>query len=177
MDQPVFAGRLLRHSATNRPEEHAVFSPDGRWVVVRGEDNAARMWDAATGEPLAPPLRHDGTVVHAAFSSSGLRLLTADDDRTVRVWDPGSGELLAPPLRLAGVLQHAFFDPDDNRAIIVYEAGAMHTWNLTPTERPVAELIALAQVLSGSRIDDKQNRQDLDGDELRSAWDMLKAAP
>jgi WD40 repeat protein len=177
MDQPVSAGRLHRPLPANRPVEHAVFSPDGRQVVVRGEDTAARVWDTATGEPLTLPLRHEGPVVHAAFSPDGQRLLTADEHQTARMWDPASGELLAPPLRLPRALQRASFHPDGNRATVVCEGGALLTWNLTPTTRPVAELIALAQVLSCSRIDAKQNRRALDANELRSAWEMLKPAP
>jgi len=174
VDQPVFAGRLLR--PTNRRVAHAIFSPDGHWVVVCGEDDAARIWDVATGEPLTPPLRHEGTVVHAAFSPDRSRLLTADEHNTARLWDPVSGELLAPPLRLPRKFQHASFHPDGNRATLVCEAGTKSTWDLTPTTRPVAELIALAQVLSGSRIDDKQNCRALDGNDLRSAWQMLRTA-
>ena len=174
VDQPVFAGRLLR--PTNRRVAHAIFSPDGHWVVVCGEDDAARIWDVATGEPLTPPLRHEGTVVHAAFSPDRSRLLTADEHNTARLWDPVSGELLAPPLRLPRKFQHASFHPDGNRATLVCEAGTKSTWDLTPTTRPVAELIALAQVLSGSRIDDKQNCRALDGTDLRSAWQMLRTA-
>jgi WD40 repeat protein len=177
VDQPVSAGRLLRLLPAKRHVEHAVFSPDGRRVVVCGQDHAARVWDAATGEPLTGPLRHEGTVIHAAFSPDGVRLLTADDDQTERVWDPVSGELLAPPLRLPSTFKHVAFHPDGNQATVHCEGGARRTWDLTPTTRPVAELVALAQLLSGSRIDEKQNRQALDGSALRSAWDVLRPAP
>jgi serine/threonine protein kinase/WD40 repeat protein len=176
VDQPVSAGLLLRPFPANRRVEHAVFSPDGRRLVVCGEDAAARVWDAATGEPLTPPLRHEGTVVHAAFSPDGRCLLTADEDKSARVWDPVSGELLAPPLRLPRAFKHASFHPDGKRATVVCAGDAMRTWDLTPTTRPVAELMARAQVLSCSRIDEKQNRQALDENDLRSAWEMLRAA-
>jgi serine/threonine protein kinase/WD40 repeat protein len=176
MDRPVSAGRLRPPLPGKRRVEDAVFSADGRRVVVCGEDAAARVWDTVTGEPLTSPLRHKGPVVRAAFSPHGDRLLTADESQTARVWDPASGELLAPPLRLPRALQHASFSPDGNRATVVGE-GFRHSWDLTPTPRPVAELIALAQVLSGSRIDDKQNRQALDANDLRSAWETLQAAP
>jgi WD40 repeat protein len=169
-------GLLCPSLAAGRRIEHAAFSPDGRRVVVSGEDGAACVWDAATGEALTPPLRHGGTVVYAAFSPDGRRLLTAGEDRTARVWDSVTGELLAPPLRLTRAFKHASFSADGNHAIVVNEEGDGITWDLTADSRPVAELVALAQVLSASCINKKQERQPLDVTELHSAWAMLRSA-
>ena len=33
-------------------------SPDARRVATAGRDNAARLWDAATGEPVGEALPH-----------------------------------------------------------------------------------------------------------------------
>ena len=46
--------------------------------------------NAATGQPLTPPLRHAASVVGGAFSRDGRRVLTVCGDHSVRVWEiPG----------------------------------------------------------------------------------------
>ena len=170
--RPTSGGRLSPADAGL--VEQAVFSPDGRRVVVAGNDAAARVWNTSTGEPLTSPLRHEGIVVYATFSPDGLRLLTAADDQTARVWDAGTGELLAPPRRLAGPLRHASFEPDGYCATLVSDTGVVSTWDLTPDTRPVDELVTLAQVLSGNSIAAKQDPQALNAQELLAAWRRLR---
>jgi hypothetical protein len=65
----------------------AAFGPDGMRIITASRDRTARVWDAATGEPLTEPMRHDNRVNAAAFSPDGSRVVTGSADGTARVWD------------------------------------------------------------------------------------------
>jgi WD40 repeat protein len=164
-------GSLRRPQGADGVVEGAAFSPDGRRVVVLGNDGVARMWETATGGPAATSW-HQAGAVYAAFSPDGLRLLTAGEDRTVRLWDAVRGEILSPPRRQVHAIRHAFFRPDGNAAVVVCEGGAVDAWDLTPDTRPAGELGAIAQVLSCSRIEGQQHRA-LDVKSLHSTWKQI----
>ena len=64
----------------------ASFSPDGARIVTGSGDGTVRIWDAASGEPIAVLAGHLGAVYSAAFSPDGNRILSAANDATGRIW-------------------------------------------------------------------------------------------
>src|SRR5439155_16042063 len=62
------------------------FSPDSSLVATASEDQTARVWDAASGEPVTPPFEHRAVVERACFSPDGRRLVTTSADGVVSVW-------------------------------------------------------------------------------------------
>jgi tetratricopeptide (TPR) repeat protein len=117
---------------------HAAFSPDGRCIVTASRDKTARVWDAATGQPVSPPMKHEGRVWHAAFSPDGRRSVTASEDKTARVWDAATDQ----PIK--------------------------------PREDGAKDLISVAQLLSGMRVDRSGDLVALTRDEVRAAWQELR---
>jgi WD40 repeat protein len=112
------------------------FSPDGKTVVVDG-DNGACLWDVATAEPLG--WMRDGSPVSAAcFSPDGKTLLTADvTNGTIRAWQVGTGKLLRQtkyslPKSHA---EHAFFAADGRTLGVVASAGEVEVWDVATGTR------------------------------------------
>jgi WD40 repeat protein len=70
------------------------FSPDGRRIVSGSADNSLRLWDAASGKPIGPPLQgHTDSVLSVAFSPDGRRIVSGSADNSLRLWDAASGSL------------------------------------------------------------------------------------
>jgi tetratricopeptide (TPR) repeat protein len=62
------------------------FSPDGRWILTGCLGDASQLWDAATGQPIGPPLPDATEWCRVAFSRDG-RFLLMGDYRAMRRWD------------------------------------------------------------------------------------------
>src|SRR5262249_8199340 len=97
-------GKPFRHTNTvigrREPLSMADFSPDGRLgVTATGADyggtGEVRVWDAATGQPVTPILRHERWARFATFSPDGRFLVTegsgsrvgSSQGWEVRVWE------------------------------------------------------------------------------------------
>ncbi len=151
------------------------FSPDG-FRVVRAKDSEARVWDAATGQPLSRPFTHRDSVWFATFSPDGRRVLTDSGDGTARVWDVTTGRPLSPPLPHEvyerKTAEPITFSPDGSR-VLTYGRSEARVWDVSPDGRPIDDLTKLVQLLSGHRIDDTGSAVPLSGAGLQRLWDEL----
>ena len=106
----------------------AVFSPDGKSVLIASADNMARLWDLA-GNCVAVFSGHTEYVNDAMFSPDGNYIITASNDATAKLWDL-SGRCLST---LAGHNDYVFsavFSSDSRRIITASNDGTAKLWNL-----------------------------------------------
>ena len=100
------------------------FSPDGKQIVIRGED-AIYLLDAESGEELH---KFDGRFTGFAplhgFSPDGKKIVTQSEDGTC-IWDIESGKML---LKLEGEPPfHAF--SSDGKKIVTNDEGRIYIWD------------------------------------------------
>ena len=104
------------------------FDADGRRIVTGSADRTARIWDAHTGRPLAPPLVHDAPVTAVAFDGAGKRVVTAAGG-TARIWDARTSSQTRALLHSATVVTAAF-DATGERLATVAEDGFVRLWRV-----------------------------------------------
>ena len=126
---------LMRGGEVIAVHEHpvaavALASFEGRLVLATGSwDQTARLWDATTGEPLGPPLRHDGIARTVALGTLDGRLVLATGSwDTVRLWDPVNARQLVEPLPLPGTVSGIAAIPSSHGlAVAIGGAGVVVT--------------------------------------------------
>jgi dipeptidyl aminopeptidase/acylaminoacyl peptidase len=146
-------GPPLRHGSR---VNDVIFSANGRRVATGSDDNTARVWDAVAADPVTSPLPLSGTVHAVRFSPDGRLLLSVGKGLYARVWDAAGGEAIALVPRTESWAKAALQDGNSRMA-----------WDLPTDQRPVADLTALAEWLSGHRVDPAGGLVPLDGGELR----------
>ncbi|PWU14499.1 MAG: hypothetical protein C5B50_17160 [Verrucomicrobia bacterium] len=115
----------------------ADFSPDGAKVATAGRhfDTAARVWDASTGAPLTPWLRHEDALRFAEFSPDGSRILTYGEENLALIWDVRTGQQATSPLEHPKRLFDAAWSPDGRRVLTACADGAGYLWDAATGKR------------------------------------------
>jgi len=111
-------GELIREFTHHAHVWHAAFSPDGRYVATSSQNGEARVWEAATGKPAGPVLRHSEWVAWALFSADGEKLMTVGGRYHVRIWNWREGRTLGADIKSPSPLFHASLSPDGSMIFI-----------------------------------------------------------
>jgi hypothetical protein len=132
-------------------------SADGRFEAdVSGY--AVRTIVVASGRPLAKPLMQNVPFRQACFNHDDSLLITESVGARGQLWDTPNGEPLTPLWPI---------DYDTN-------AQAVSRADLAHDMRPAKELLSLAELLCGNRIDETGGFRALDTDALIERWSALK---
>jgi eukaryotic-like serine/threonine-protein kinase len=112
-----------------------LFSRNGRLLVLSSLEGV-RIWDAATGDPISPPLIHPTEVEYAAFSPDGRLLLTASD-QAAKAWPLYAAERNADEfLLLAQLLCCARMQPEGSRLMPLRSDEVAAAWEEIRTKLP-----------------------------------------
>jgi WD40 repeat protein/tRNA A-37 threonylcarbamoyl transferase component Bud32 len=168
---PKFKAELLREFRGHTGSvESARFSPDGKWILTSSEDATARVWNAASGEPVAR-LDHAGKVLSAHFSNDGQRVVTSCWDKTARLWNPATGEQVAAFEGHAHFIYEAQFSPDGQRVVTPSADGTARVWEAA-TGRPMATLKGHGSYVFSARFSpDGERVVTASADHTARVWD------
>jgi WD40 repeat protein len=114
----------------------AVFSPDGRHILIGGEGGspAAVLRETDTGRDVVWFRGHTEEVLSVAFSPDGRRVLTGSRDGSARLWDAASGDELLTLEGPASGVSFVAFSFDGSKVVLGCTNGAF-----TAFESSVAE--------------------------------------
>src|SRR5262249_47548878 len=116
-------------------------SPDGKIILTGSRDGTARLWDAATGRPIGPPMQHESQVRAVAFSPDGKTLLTGGQDKQARLWDTATGQLIGLMEHQTGISAVAF-SPDGKTLLTGSLDGTVRLWDANPGQ-PVGQVLEI----------------------------------
>jgi WD40 repeat protein/serine/threonine protein kinase len=134
---------------------HVAFSPDSRRVVTISSSNypnanAVQVWEAATGQPISPPLPHPDGIRYASFSLDGRWVLTPSW-RTVRLWDLSPDiRPTADLIRRAQLFRARRIDPAGGYEAFTF-AEIQDAWQALRTRYPQDFAVTPDQVLDWHR--------------------------
>ncbi|HYU30799.1 MAG TPA: hypothetical protein VEW48_01430 [Thermoanaerobaculia bacterium] len=120
------------------------FSPDGKRLAaasgwINGKRGGLRLWNVATGQPLAAPLRLVGdTVSGVAFSPDGKRLATVSGDldlgsgtdlhSSLQFWNSETFQPIGEPLEFNQIIGQMAFTPGGEHLVLVEQYERNIIW-------------------------------------------------
>jgi len=132
-------------------------------------DGTARLWNIATGQPVGPPLPHDGWVTCLAFSPDGKTLATGSLSRTLRFWEVATGRALGPGLWHERAVWCLAFRRDGRAVLTGSDDRNVRTWPVpTPAGGDPRRLVHQARKLAALRLDDDGTFRALSSTEWQS---------
>lgn len=121
--QPLYS---LEHSARI---DSMAFSPDGRTLATRDEDNALQLWSIAAGQLLHSTGKQPAGANSIAFSSDGTHLATAGEV-SVNLWSTSDYQVRRILKAQASPFTEAIFTRDGQRVVASNAAGRLFVWDV-----------------------------------------------
>ena len=130
----VTTSRALMLIPTESSVSSVSFSPDGATLASGAWNGTVKLWDVATGEPIATLEGHEGRVSSVSFSPDGATLASGAGDDTVKLWDVATGEPIATLERQGSGVTSVSFSPDGATLASGAWNGTVRIWDVASRE-------------------------------------------
>jgi len=131
----VATSRALMLIPTASSVRSVSFSPDGATLASGAWDGTVKLWDVATGEPIATLEGHVDVVQSVSFSPDGATLASSGAwDGTVKLWDVASREIITTLEGHGGAVWSASFSPDGATLAWGTYDGTVKLWDVASRE-------------------------------------------
>jgi WD40 repeat protein/serine/threonine protein kinase/tetratricopeptide (TPR) repeat protein len=168
---PSLKAILEHHAAVPQ----AVFRPDGRAVLTGSMDGTAQVWDATSGRPIGPPLKHGNHTFTVAFSPDGRLILTGGSDGKARIWQAATGRPAGPTLVHSGDIRSVRFSPDGRLVSTLSTDRTMRVWNIAV--RPAWSLAVHDDVVAADFSPDGRSLLTVGVDGAARLWEAATGRP
>jgi WD40 repeat protein len=162
-----------------------VVSPDGHYVLLKGESNTVWIVDTLSGSRLAA-LPHTYEVAYCCFSGDGRTVLTAaekqgwvaDTGNDIFLWDTRTGRRLnSSSMSQAFRLMYVAFSPDNRRLLTCGFDFSARLWDVQ-TGQPLSGLMRHGQpVVWGAFSPDGSSVVTVSRDKTARVWDAATGVP
>jgi eukaryotic-like serine/threonine-protein kinase len=162
----------------------AVFSPDGKMLLI-GDRGLARFWDVAAGSEIGAPLdSQDTSIMAAAFSPDGQTIALATRRGTrvqTRLWDAATRKPKGQPLASPGYsIYDVAFSPDGKTlataAYLITRPGECRLWDAVTGKARGKPLPHPAGVYSVAFSPDGKTLATAGGRDMKARlWDVASA--
>ena len=173
----VATSRALMLIPTASEVNSVSFSPDGATLAAGSYDGTVKLWDVASGEPIATLEGHTSRVNSVSFSPDGATLASGSGDGTILLWDVASGEPIATLAGHAYRVYSVSFSPDGATLASGSGDGTILLWDVASGE-PIATLAGHTyEVFSVSFSPDGATLASGSGDGTILLWDVASGEP
>jgi len=123
--------QLFKHFRFDWPVNHTSLSPDGKLVIIVGDDTDALLIDANSGKTIHSMKGHLDFSFASAWSPDGLTFATGNQDKTCRIWDARNLTESVHVLRgNVGAIRSIRFTPDGHFLSMAEAADFVHIFDI-----------------------------------------------
>lgn len=163
-------------SRENAALQDISFSPDSKRILTSFTDYTCRVWDAATGNPITPYIKHLSGASYvdqstARFSADGEKIITSDND-TYWIWDSYTGEPLSAPLKVNLLTGDDRTDSASKKTRLDQSKANSFTIH----QLAANDLRNYASLLAGHQLDINNSFTPLSSEEFLRRWSAWRAS-